>query len=418
MLGPIAADSLSLVVNLVTGILIARLLGTAGRGELAATLTLAQMLGWLFSLGASQAVGYHIARHPEDAGRVIGTWLAILLPAAGVAVLTGELLLPVLFDAQSQEAVDHAQLFMLVLVGYLLLDLMYGVLSGDHDFTVFNILRFSAFASVAVFYVILWQLDELSVATALIANAVALGGVTAVATARGLARCGIGRPSLSLARSTVSYAVRAHLSNIGGFMSARLDLVIIPAFFAASAVGLYSVATNVASIIPTLTGTLALLVLPAAARARGAGVRMVVRSLQVALCLSVALALLIGVVAEVALELVYGEAFGEGAGALRILLPGVVLDAGAAVLISGLLASGHPTRAAVATGVGLVITVPGLIVVLPSGGIEGAAAVTSVAFGAAFVASLLLYRRTEHLGWRDFLVPPPASAEVAVGTER
>jgi O-antigen/teichoic acid export membrane protein len=418
VLGPITADSLGLIVNLITGVLIARVLGTAGRGELAATLAVAQILGWTFSLGAAQAVSYHIARHPEDGGRVIGTWLAILVPAAGLAVLTGELLLPVLFESQSEEAFDHAQLFLLVLIGYVLLDLMYGVLAGDHDFSVFNILRFAAFACVALIYVVLWQLDELSVASALVANAVAVAAVTAAASVRALTRCGIGWPSATLARSTLSYAFRAHLSNVGGFMSARLDLMIIPAFFAASAVGLYSVATNVSSIIPTLTGAFAILVLPAAVRAGGAGVRMVVRSLQVALGLSLAIALVMAVLAEVALRLVYGDAFAEGASALRILLPGVVLDAGAAVLVSGLLAAGQPIRAAAATGLGAVLTVAGLLIVLPNGGIEGAAAVTTVAYGATFLATLFLYRRTERLAWRDFLIPPPASAEIAVGTDR
>jgi O-antigen/teichoic acid export membrane protein len=189
-------------------------------------------------------------------------------------------------------------------------------------------------------------------------------------------------------------------------MSARLDMMIIPAFFAASAVGLYSVATNVASIIPTLTGTLALIVLPAAARAGRSGVRTVIRSLQLSLGLSLGVAVAMAALAEVALRLVYGDPFAEGAAAFRILLPGVVLDAGAAVLLSGLLAAGHPLRAAAANGLGVVITVAGLILVLPQGGIEGAAAVTTVAYATTFVAALWLYRRTAASSWRDFLTPP------------
>jgi O-antigen/teichoic acid export membrane protein len=145
----------------------------------------------------------------------------------------------------------------------------------------------------------------------------------------------------------------------------------------------------------------------------------VIRSLQLTLGLSLLVALIVGVLAEVALRLIYGDAFAEGAGALRILLPGVVLDASAAVLMYGLLAAGRPSRAAAAAGLGLGVTVAGLIVVLPQGGIEGAAAVTTVAYATTFLAALWLYRRTAALAWRDFLsLSPPASAKVAVRAER
>jgi O-antigen/teichoic acid export membrane protein len=405
---------MALVVNLITGVLVARLLGTAGRGEIAAILTVTQMLGWLFSLGAAQAAAFHIARHPRDGGRLISTWLILLVPVALIAgVGFGELLLPILFDAQSDEALRYAQLYIFSIVAYVILDFMYGVLSGDHDFIALNVLKFAIPGSIAVFYIGLWQLGEFTVETALISNVVATVAVTIATTMRAIRRCGLHAPSLPLGRSTVSYALRAHLGNIGGFMTARLDLMIIPAFLTASAVGLYSVATNVAAIIPTITGTFALMVLPAAARAGKTSVRTVIRSLHLTLGISVAVALVIGLLANVLVTLVYGSDFSDSATALRILLPGVVIDAATAVMVSGLLADGFPARAAAAAMAGMLVTVVGLTLVLPNGGIEGAALVSTLSYTTAFVATVSIYKWSLKLAWRDFIRPPTATAQLS-----
>ena len=72
-----------LAMNVVTGVIIARGLGPDGRGELTAIVALPQTFGWLFALGSVQAISYHMARRPEDAPRLIGTWLSVLAAGRG-----------------------------------------------------------------------------------------------------------------------------------------------------------------------------------------------------------------------------------------------------------------------------------------------------------------------------------------------
>ncbi|MBA3851587.1 MAG: oligosaccharide flippase family protein, partial [Chloroflexi bacterium] len=64
----------TLVVNLVTGIIIVRLLGVAGRGEVAAILAFTQVATWVFAMGCNQAASFHLARHPDQGGVLIGSW--------------------------------------------------------------------------------------------------------------------------------------------------------------------------------------------------------------------------------------------------------------------------------------------------------------------------------------------------------
>jgi O-antigen/teichoic acid export membrane protein len=407
VLAPITGDSLGLVVNLITGVLVARLLGTSGRGEIAAILAITQMLSWAFSLGSAEAAAYHIARHPHDGGRIIATWMAVLVPSIVVAIGVGELLLPILFDAQTAETLRYAQVFIFVVIAYVILDFMYGVLAGDHDFIALNVLKLAVPATVAAIYIVLWRVGSFTVESALIANAVAAGSMMVVTAGRAIRRCGFQRPEVGLAKTNAAYALKAHLGNIGGFMTARLDLMIIPAFLAASSVGLYSIATNVASIIPTLTATLAIMVLPAAARAGTNSVRTVIRSLHLTMGISLLVAIFMGILAGFLVKLVYGSAFEGSVTSLRILLPGMVVDAGAAVLWSGLLAAGFPARAAAGAAMGLIVTLVGLVLVLPQGGIEGAAIVSTLSYATAFLATAWIYKRSVGLSWATFFKAPP-----------
>jgi O-antigen/teichoic acid export membrane protein len=102
----------------------------------------------------------------------------------------------------------------------------------------------------------------------------------------------------------------------------------------------------------------------------------------------------------------YGSAFEPGLVPLRLLLPGSVCYACAAVLWSGLYALNRPLTAAATQALGLVVTVTGLSLFLAAGGIKVAALVSSIAYGAVFASALVLYRRAARLAWRDFILLP------------
>jgi len=222
---------------------------------------------------------------------------------------------------------------------------------------------------------------------------------------RALRRHGLGRPSRELVRTTLWYGLRAQGTTFGGAVNTRLDVMIVPAFLAASSVGLYSVATNVSWLIVSLSSALALIVLPAAARAGARGVATVLRSLQVTLLVALALAATVALLTEVAVRAVYGADFGDSVTAIRLLLPGCVLYAGATVLAAGLYALDRPLQAGIAQAAGIVVTVVGLVLFLERGGIEAAALVSTVSYTIVFAGSLLLYRRAAGLSWRNFLPP-------------
>ena len=131
-----------------------------------------------------------------------------------------------------------------------------------------------------------------------------------------------------------------------------------------------------------------------------------IRTLQVVLLIGVAIAIPLAGLAEFALGIVYGADFEGAATALRILLPGVVLDAAAMVLWSGLLAANRPLISSVAAIPAAIITVVGLVLFLKEGGIDVAAIVSTCAYTVVFVISVILYKGVAKIEWRQFLTPP------------
>lgn len=406
ILAPMGFDASILLLNLTTGIIIARALGPAGRGEIAAILLVSQLAVWFFSGGATEAIGFRLARNPSDGPRLLGTWLAVGIPLGLLAIGAAQVALPILFSAQTPDTIALGRIYVVIVLVMMLQAAQNGMLLGSHDFLFYNLTRFIQPAVIAAGYLALWAAGVLSVELALIVNAAATCTCFIAAGVRLLLKQGIGRPSRTLLRDTLSFGLRTHMGSIAGLISARLDLLIVPAFLGAASVGLYSVATNVASIISTLTATIATFVMPVVARRHRQSPRTVVRTLQVVLLIGVAIAIPLAVLANIALNIVYGADFEGAATALRILLPGVVLGAAAMVLWSGLIAANRPLLSSVAAIPAALLTVVGLILFLENGGIDAAAIVSTCAYTMLFVISLFLYKHVAQLEWRHFLDPP------------
>ncbi|MEA2472667.1 MAG: hypothetical protein QOE06_582 [Thermoleophilaceae bacterium] len=407
-----ALAGLTLGANLVSGIVIARGLAPSGRGEAVAIAMLVQSAGFVFAFGCAQALSYRYAREPETGARLATTWTLLMLPLTLAAVVAGELLLPVLFGSQSDHAIELARIYLLTVFVVLWGELTLGLLLGGRDYRFANIVRFAQPALFALAVLVLWGLDELTLSRALASSAITAFLVQCVAMARALRNTGgFGAFDLRLARETFWYGFRGHGALLANAMNQRLDLLIMPAFITAAGLGLYSVAANVSLIVSTLANSLATVVLPAAARDQERGPQTVIASLQLVLGVAAAFALLLLVLARPALELVYGHNFGGAAPSLRVLLPGTVLLAGALILVAGLYAANRPTIATAVQVAGLVVTLAGLLVFLPGGGIMTAAIVSTVAYAVVFLAALLAYKRVTGLRWRQFVALPAGLRE-------
>jgi O-antigen/teichoic acid export membrane protein len=324
------------------------------------------------------------------------------VPFSLMAFVLGQILLPVVMAAQTPHTIANARLFMTTVPVVLATELVAGYVLGNKHFVMFNAMRTVTPLVVAIAYVVAWTLGDLSVPVAVWAFA----SVQLLAIVTSLAACvrwhGIAAPDWGLAKRTLWYGVRAHSTNISSLLTARLDLLIMPAFLSAANVGLYSVATNVSWTVYALAGSIAFIILPIAASAGGQGPAAIIRALHGTTLVAVALAGAIALVGGVAVRLVYGHVFDGSVVSLRLLLPGSVLYAMASVLVSGLYAAHRPFLAASTQALGLAATVIGLLLFLRGGGIEAASIVSTVSYSLVFITAAITYRSVAGLAWRDY----------------
>jgi O-antigen/teichoic acid export membrane protein len=400
-------SALTLVANLVSGVVSARALGPSGRGVAVALVTVTQLGGFLFALGVAQSLSYFIARRPEDGPRLLTTWMLMLIPCCVVAIALGQVLLTSIFAAHNAQAIATGRWFLFTVVLVIGLELNGGLLLGAQDFGVYNVLRLAQPSLMAASFFVLWRLGALTITSALIAPTVAAAIVLTLGMARSIRRIGVGRPDLRLGLSTLWYGIRGHGVLIATNVNARLDVAMLPAFVVASSVGLYSVATNVSLIIYQLSNTFAALLLPAAARDPERGPTKVLGSLYATLVIAGALALAVALFARPLLGLIYGTQFRPAASTLQLILPGAVLFAGSSIVSAGVYAAGRPFIASLAQVFGVAVTVIGLSVFLRGGGITAAALISSVSYGTVFVATVVAYKFVAGVPWRWF-VPTPA----------
>lgn len=402
-----AFSGLTLIANLVSGIVIARALGPSGRGITVALVTVTQLAGFLFAMGVAQSLSYFIARHPSDGPRLFTTWLLMLVPLTAVAIAISELLLSTIFASDGDEAISIGRWFLFTIVLVVGVELNNGLLLGAHDFFVYNALRFAQPLLVTLSLVVLWPLGALTVESALIAGAAATAVLLVIGMSRSAARVGLGRPDLGLGLRTLWYGARGAGATLAANVNARLDVAMLPAFVAASSVGLYSVATNVSLIVYQLSNTFAGIVLPSAARDPERGPAKVVGSMYATVGVAAVMALVLAAVARPLLGFVYGDDFRDAAEPLLLLLPGAVLFAGASIVGAGLYAAERPFTATLGQLAGAAVTLVGLFVFLRIGGITAAALVSTASYATVFVFTVVAYKRVSAKPWRWF-VPTPA----------
>lgn len=400
-------------LSMITGVLAARQLGAAGRGELAAIVVIAQTLGWIFTMGCFQSVVFHTSRGEQDAGTIAATWVAVAIPLGVAGIVIGQLLVGPLTSAQSAQTETLARLWLLTIPLTPMTEAFSGVLVAKRDFGAVNTLKIIQAGLLAVAYLALWVAGEFTIQAVLVSLLATSLVYLVLLIIRSRKHMRLSRPSRAVGISGLWYGLRAHGNNVGGQLTARLDLAIMPAILAASSVGIYSVAANLSTIVISVAGSMAMIALPLASAGDDRSLRRVCKSLHATLVVGMAIAVGLGVLAGLLVPLIYSDQFAASVEPLRILLPGAVLFAAANILISGLYGLGRPATGVIAQAIGALITVVGLLLFLRSGGVRAAAIVSTISYTSVFLAATFLYRRYSGATWRELFDLRPTVAQLA-----
>jgi O-antigen/teichoic acid export membrane protein len=389
--GSFAATAVVQAAQAGTAIVLARALGPAGRGELAAALLWPTLIMTLGNLGLGPATTYLAAR-TSRLGLLVGSTLAIVAVDSLALVAIGAAVLPLVLANHEGSVVATGELYLLLFVPLSLLALgMMSILNGLHRFHWFQGLRMLMMGSILVAVAAVELAGELTVRSAALAYASAYLLTAVVSTVVVLRSTPDPVASdRETVRGLLSFGLRSQLSSTMWALNERLDQLVISVFLSSTSLGLYVVAVTLTSLTTLVGFSFALVALPLLARMGGGEERRLTARAIVAATIVVGVLVSIPIlIAEpLIIEILFGDAFLGSVDVGRVLLLAAMVFGLNRVLEAILQAEGRPLAASLGEAIGLAVTVAGLAVLLPLTGIMGAGVTSLLAYltSAAFLS--------------------------------
>lgn len=395
----VGANSLVVLLAFVTSPILARTLGPAGRGELAAIFVVLVLAPTIADLGLYVYVTRERARGVRRLGDVLGSTVPIALAAAMVGVLLAVPIAHALGRGRHDvERFVELGLFLLPLSVFL--QTLFGVIVGAQRWGVVMTAKVLSAGGTTLLIVCLSVAGRLEVDTAAAAYLV-VGLVASLPFLVGLRGSRPWRFRAQVAREGVAFGVRSWLSSLATQTNAKLDQLLMAALVSSRELGLYALAVTLATASTAVISAVSNALLP---RVAAGEPQLAARACRMTILFVTAYGLLLGVMSPVLVPMIFGPAFAGTVSMLVVLLGANVFLAPGQVLCSAIIAAGQPGTAARSQVLGLAITVPALIVVLPVAGGLGAAAVSLASYAASFGVVLVAALRRFELPPRAFVV--------------
>lgn len=381
-------------LNAGTGILTARLLLPTGRGELAAITLWSQFLAGLTTFGLPSALIYHIRNRPKQTGELLSNGLAMSLVLSCLAGLVGVLCMPHWLHQYPLWAIHAAQLFLLVtpLCGTALV--LRAALEASGAFSLSNIAQLlspSVTLALLLFFLLIHRFNTITASCAYIFAALPVF-LLLVWQARTL----LGRPScprLTTSKLLLSYGLRSWGIDLLGTLALQVDQVIVVGFLKASELGVYVVMLSLSRMLNVFQASAVMVLFPkAAGRTQETALELTARAARVSTLITGCCAAAVALIGPLLLRVLYGAEYTHSIASLRLLLVEVTVSGCVFVLAQAFMALGRPGTVTLLQAVGLSISIPIMLLLVPRLGITGAALALLVSTLARFVLILVSFR--------------------------
>ena len=364
---------------IITGPLLARNLGPAGRGDLAAVIVPTDMVGFLLCFGIPIAAAYYSREHPSR-HLIMSSWVWAVV-VGGVIAAAAWWAVPSYLSHHAPETIPWFRAYLIAAIVFVPVQTAIELLIVRGAMVAFNVWRLFPLLVNSILIFVLALTDHLTLTTALAAylgtNIVWFVGVLTVYRAwpgRGFRRVALVKQ--------LHFGSRVTVGDIGGLMVSRLDQFMLVAFVSSAQLGVYVVAVTAAGAISPVSDGLTTALFPRLlkhsagtqehAEAFGKAVRWAVVA-------SVSCAVAAAVVAPWLIPALFGPKFSASIGPLFILLPGQCAANVGRVVAAKLMADNRPGTASLGLVTAAVVTVVGLLLTVEQYGIYAGAWVTTIA---------------------------------------
>lgn len=371
----VGSKSAILVLQAGTGILTARTLGPQGRGELAAMILWPLFVASVTTLGVPSSLIYYLRNRSEERRRLAANGFATSLITGVIAAAVAALVLPWWLHQYSPTLIHAAQLFLLTVPLCSVTLAGRAVLEASHDFAASNAIQLlTPLATLVVLLLFLGahHLTPYTAAISYIAAALPSFGLMLSRMLRAGYR--MAAPQLAVIKQILQYGIRSYGIDILGTLALQVDQVLVVSLLSPGAMGSYVVVLSLSRMLNVFQNSVVMVLFPKAAGHDAETVlAMTGRCVRVSGLATMICGALICLTGHVLLRVVYGAEYAAAAGALRILVLEAILSGITFVLAQPFMALNRPGVVTVLQGLGLSLSVPMMLVLIPRLGIYGAA---------------------------------------------
>lgn len=398
-----------LVVGLVSTIIIARLLGPEGKGVLAVVAAIPSLALGAASFGLGPALAFMAGKNRHSARDLVTAalvWSVLLGLAVGAIVwlARGPLLATVLKGLTPGDLA-----VVLVSLPAYYLNAFVGALLAGHG-------RAVAVAGLSAAWATLTLVGVVGASLLLPGNSTAVViGLSTAAVAGAILALAVFRAGLAfspkkiyqITRESTSYAAKSYIGQATSMFFLRADVFFLNYFAGPAAVGVYSVATNLAEKLWMLSSPVSTAVYGLITGAeRDDAVRLTTLTSRALLVLNGAAGLLLVGAAVLLVPVIYGPQFTGAIWYLALLLPGVIVFAICqpySQFFSGQL--GRPGVTSNLSALMMILSAGLYMTLIPKMGATGAALGSTISYSSALLGYAWLMPRAAGVTLREMLVP-------------
>lgn len=412
-------------IGIVSSVIVARILGPAGKGGCDLVLATAALLSIVLGLSLPSGVTYVVAQGKANLSS-LSLWLGLV---ALLEALVASALLWIIWSAGYATALlppemgSQAVAAVVLLLAFISLTGSWrAILIGRQE--IIRVNRLDLLGRILYFVLMVCTVGILSVLgrrmTAIVL--VWINVVVAILTnliflwpLRPLLRASDGRGSGF--RYVLAFAFPCYLSNSAQFLNYRLDVFVVNFFVGVEGVGLYTLAVSIAQLIWLISNAAATVLFPRVAAGQESAAAIAAHTAQatrVALGVSMLSAASLALLARPLLPLVYGERFYRSVVPLWYLLPGIVAFSTVNVLASYVAGIGKPQVNLQISLAGLCVTVALDLWLIPRLGIAGAAIASTLSYSISAVLTVWFFRQRSGVRIRDILFVTSQDIRLAV----
>lgn len=383
------AQVLITLCNILSGVILARKLGVAGRGDYAAAIIYLQPVSFIAAMGIVHANIYYVGKdHSNVYPAFFNSLISALISSVPILILM-EYLLPLLLKAQNKSIISLAQISMLILPIAVFRGNIIALLPALQRFNLFNlhaILNRFAHLGCLLVFALFFSLSVEKAVFSLIVPPLLVSSAFLFIVFHKLRILSF-RADIDLLKKTWRYGCQVQFGVAIGWINQRLSNMVIANKLSGEPLGLYAIATSVSALLQQFHVPFGLMLMPiVSSYSITDAIKFICKSFRIGLIVFCSAAFVLLITGRFFIWMLYGKDFIPAVLPMRILVVGYIFIGLIQILEGGIQGMGFPIMTVYGRAGALVSMISLLSILVPKMGIIGAA----YAFSAAYAVNLLI----------------------------